>query len=426
MRRFLRTTTGFVAVFCSAGLCSAAGLLIHPQKDTIQVLAEGPVRGSNFALVFDRSRVGISGWYNLDDDPDMTRNLAPTGSTSSDTLFHTLSEVLLDGKKVSIGPGPASNMSLVESQPERVVIRFSGPLVKLDSLRPSDQSPKVIPMNTGRVIVGDQLPDYELLYTVYPSGAVYVHLAWDIHGPAITLAAHHAVLATAPSQEFAALNDLDDQKRAFTWPATFLLHHGAGPTIRSDVLLSVHFDRFPTDWLGQLSSSSARQTGWFRSAFNLLPSTQELPQGHFAWDFLLNLEPGSAGQRAPVFDISEDYRHPAVLKVLDERWGTANLLDPGDANSDGFSERDGAYNLVAGPRGVRFSISAETYPRFYPVFRVSNWQSAVPDAVLMDENVLSRGKDFNAFVKDNVLVFQYLGVIRDRQARFEFPRSRRP
>ena len=405
--------------------CHASGLLTRPQVDSIQVIGEGPAQHTAFALVFDRPRAGISGWYNLDLDPRMQHNLAPVGSTWSSTLFHIESQILLDGKRVSIGPGPAWNMSLVESLPERVVISYTGTLIKLDGNRPADEQARLLQLATGRVVVGDRLPDCEIRYTIYPTGAVFVHLAWDIRGTPLTLLHHHAVLATAPSDQAVALNDCEDPDRAFTWPASFILHHGSAPDYPADALLAVHSSRFPTDWFGQGSSSSAGKTGWFRSAFNLLPSARSLPQGHYTWDFLLHVEPGSAGKRAAAFDLSEDYRHPASLRLPDERWGRLDVLDPGDADSNGFSERDGTYNLISGPRGVRFIISSETYPRVCPAFRVSDWRGPVPDAVLMDDNLLSCGKDYSASVTGNVLLVQYLGVIRNHRARFEFIQTER-
>jgi len=400
--------------------------MTRPQKDSIEVLAEGPTRSTNFALIFDRERVGISGWYDLDADPSMELNLAPLGQGHAATLFHTVCNVVLDGKKVPVVPGPPESITLIENLPERVVIAYSGPLVKLGEARPSEKYPRLVELGTGRVVGGDVLPNYEIRYTIYPTGMVYVQLLWDVHGTALPLGDLHAVLANAPTDQFTALNDSKDPERADRSPVSFVLHHGKGPLYRSDALFVPHFGGLPSDWLGQRVSSSVGKTGWFRSAFCLVPPDREMPQGQYTWSFLVHLEPGTAGKTSQAMAIAEDYRHPATLSLPDPAWGKLDLHQPGDSNSDGFSERDGTYNLIAGHPGVRFSISAKTGPRHYPVFRVADWTGLVPESGTLNGKSISRDTDFSAFVVDGVLVLQYFGVIRDPQADFQFTTGNRP
>lgn len=420
MQGVLRSLTTIGALLLTTtGLCVGATVMARPQKDTIEIIVEGAAQQSNFALIFDKSRAGISGWYDLDKDPKMERNLAPQGKGHRHSLFHSLAEIHLSDRKITIGPAAAGSMSLVENRPERVVINFTGRIAKWNGLRASDEFPKLIELTTGKIVAGDQLPTYEIRYTIYPTGAIYVQLVWTVHGVPLLVLSHHATLATVASDEFVALNDWRLQKRPFTWPATFLLHHGTGPQYQSDVLLSIHFNRFRSDWLGQHTASSKYKCGWFRSGFNMTPSPLKLPEGRYSWEFLLHVEPGTSGQRDPAFDVSEDYRHPATLELTGKGWGGLDVNGPGDANSDGFSERNGAYNLVSGPKGVRFNISGKTYPRIRPVFRISGWKGRAPEILRMDNKVLTRTKDYNTYVNEGVLVLQYLGVIRERKAHFE-------
>lgn len=413
----LTVTTGLMLVWAS-GVCLGASIQVRPDPETIQLLVEGPKPGTNFALVFDRSRAGICGWYDLDDDPKMERNLAPTGPGHCFTLFQSQAQIRLGGRNVDIMPGPAESLSLLEEHPERVVISVAGRLAKSDGLRPTEEFPKLIEMATGRQVPGNQLPRYEIRYTVYPTGAVYVQMVWDIRAVPLDLVTQHSILANAATEQFLALNDWKDGRQPLDWPVSFLLHHS--DLVKTDALLTPHLGRYVSDWLAQSMSSTNPPCNWFRSGFSLCEKPKQLREGRYSWEFLLHLEPGTAGDREAAFDISEDYRHPDILSMTEEGWGELDINSQGDGNFDAYAERDGTYDILDGREGVRFGISGVKYPRFHPAFLVNGWEGPVPESIRMDGLVLVRKKDFNAFVEERKLLVQYLGVIVDRQARFEF------
>jgi hypothetical protein len=97
--------------------------------------------------------------------------------------------------------------------------------------------------------------------------------------------------------------------------------------------------------------------------------------------------------------------------------GTAVTTSPGDANSDGFNEREGAYIVAASANTVHFKLPAQGDTcRFFPAFRITGYSAGItPAYIAIDSLDLIEGVDYNAFVNvtANELVVQFGIVARN-------------
>jgi len=84
----------------------------------------------------------------------------------------------------------------------------------------------------------------------------------------------------------------------------------------------------------------------------------------------------------------------------------------GNLDGDGFNESGGCYVLKSGRDGVAFKLQGKATPRMSPVFKVKDWQGDTPKAITLSGKPLAVGKDFNASVKDGVLLLQLLEDIK--------------
>ncbi|MBW8886871.1 MAG: DUF2341 domain-containing protein [Fibrobacteres bacterium] len=102
----------------------------------------------------------------------------------------------------------------------------------------------------------------------------------------------------------------------------------------------------------------------------------------------------------------KDSQIPAVLTAIT---GTRVTNDALDFNADNFAEGDGAYTYAASS-GIASFRFVNTVTSFYPAFRISSWtQGTLPDFVVLDNQVLTRGYHYNAYLNtaSNEVVMQF-------------------
>ncbi|MBF0432516.1 MAG: DUF2341 domain-containing protein, partial [Fibrobacteria bacterium] len=106
-----------------------------------------------------------------------------------------------------------------------------------------------------------------------------------------------------------------------------------------------------------------------------------------------------------------DVQNPATLSAL---VGTAVTDDALDFNGDGFAEGDGAYTFQASSGVAQFQMGI-TKSRFYPAFRIKNWNTVTaPEIVLVGNQEQVRDYQYNAYVDvaNRQLIMQFNQVWR--------------
>jgi hypothetical protein len=69
--------------------------------------------------------------------------------------------------------------------------------------------------------------------------------------------------------------------------------------------------------------------------------------------------------------------------------------------------------LKSGREGVAFTLHGRAIPRMFPSFKIKDWRSAAPEALALGGKKLAAGKDFNASVREGVLLLQIFRIIKD-------------
>jgi hypothetical protein len=94
--------------------------------------------------------------------------------------------------------------------------------------------------------------------------------------------------------------------------------------------------------------------------------------------------------------IARDLQTPAVLTAIT---GSRTTNDALDFNADNFAEGDGAYTYAAASGIAHFKF-ANAVASFSPAFRIGSWtQGVIPEVVILDNQTLSRGYGYNAYLK---------------------------
>jgi hypothetical protein len=102
----------------------------------------------------------------------------------------------------------------------------------------------------------------------------------------------------------------------------------------------------------------------------------------------------------------KDSQTPAVLTAIT---GTRVTNDALDFNGDNFAEADGAYTYAASSGIAHFKF-VNTVVSYNPAFRISSWtEGTLPEFVLLDNQVLTKGYQYNANLKTstNEVVLQF-------------------
>ena len=389
----------------------AGTLATRIEKDTITVLAGGTDPTGQFALVFSRRAGSITGWYDLDRDPKMTVNLCSHGGTNGYALFQNRAEMVIDGKEVTVFPGPAEEFRVLESKDIRAVVRIRGHFTTASGEFPGEKLRQGVLEVTGRTSEGPERPEYQTRFTVYPTGRVYIRHVWGLTGQPAVLSSNRMVLGTAPVERVTVLNDHANGPLAFVQPASFILHHGSDDGFAGSALLVANYRKYPTDWLGQMITVDRRRRGWLRSAFAVQMGRYVMQPGKYAWSFLLQIEPSTVNSRRTARNAALDYRDPARITFASGR-GTLDLTEPDDRQMDGFAEGRGCYVVNAGgKRRIEMCIDTGLLSRYTPVFEIRHWEGETPRFITVDGHRRHVGAHYMVDSAKGKLVLQYLGVL---------------
>jgi hypothetical protein len=131
-----------------------------------------------------------------------------------------------------------------------------------------------------------------------------------------------------------------------------------------------------------------------RARLNLTPSLYNTGIGNITTNFFVDLG-RNFKDSATADSLALDLQTPAVLTAIT---GTRVTNDGLDFNADNFAEGDGAYTYAASS-GIAHFRYVNTVTSFSPAFRISSWtQGTLPEFVVVDNQVLVRGYQYNAYL----------------------------
>ncbi len=400
-------------LFAAAGAMSApalaVGLTRFVEKDTISVMAEGMSAKDRFALVFSRKAGSIAVWHDLAVDPKMEVNLSARGEGNGFAMFQNRAEIVVDGKEVTIFPGPADEFSVTEFSAVRVVVVAKGTYTTPTGDFPGEDLARSAIKIAGREIVAPERPHYETQFTVYPTGRIFIRHVLEVRRQPIEFRSNRMILATAPAGRVEAFNDQVLREMTYLKPSSYLVHAGTDSAFPANALFVINLHQYPTDWLAQMMTFDAKRSGWTRSAFRV-GGPRVVGPGKSVWNFMLQVSPENIRTR----DVAEvhalDYLRAARLTFTPGK-GSADLGDPQDEQLDGFVESRGAYVLSAdGRSAVEFRMDCANQSRYCPAFEVRAWRHKAPGSITVDGERRLAGTHFQAHCEKNTLVFQYYGV----------------
>lgn len=334
-------------------------------------------------------------FFDLARDPQKKWDLAPV-----------LDEAGLLWTKMGVGDGqrvgtanPPKEMKLLESGPVRVRVRLAGVMNRRGLGIPKEDLDEV---------------SFEQTFTVYPTGQVYVDYALLTKEP---VALHHFLLILKPNgawgsqgkgegaDEVRCAGEAGADKPYGKTASSFALEWTNGPTYFQDILMVVHKGKYHgTYWNeGYLDKD-------LRCGLDLLARWPEknLAKGKDHILLMLVFREDINGHEAAL-PLAVDYRSPDRLGVTR---GALDTTEEGDADHDGFNETEGCYVLKSAD-GVEFTLHGATVPRLYPAFKVKGWRGAAPTSLNLGNATLTASKEFNAWVRDGVLLLHVLRVVKE-------------
>ena len=346
----------------------------------------GAQRPGAFDLTFANGQ--IVEWFNLAADPGRRRNLV-WGTTLGPTF------VSRTGRAIT--PAVSVQSRIVELSPVRVVIAsqwsFAGRAARANGVEAKP-------------------PSLEWIYTIYPSGQLYVTVT-VLDSSALPTATGLAVSVSASSEGDLQVNMAKRPKG--NRPSTLPMYASARMASSDALLLYTVSDVAGTLRIEQLtqgvgdSSATSDQT-----SFIAYPPLEAL--GPTRWYSHLFLGSSSQVGDAEVLARAFGYARP-VLPHLE--LGTFVSVDDRDGGTAGFDPGHGCF-VIAPERGrVRLILDGTQQPYFSPAFRITN--SARRDArVYVDHLIFNHA----ALDVDGNVVFQ-LPFTVDRRVMVEvlFPQS---
>lgn len=335
-------------------------------------------------------------FFDLAHDPQKKRDLAPV-----------LEEAGLLWTKMGVGDGqrvgtanPPKEMKLLESGPVRTRVRLAGVMNRRGLGIPQEDLSEM---------------GFEQTFTVYSTGQVYVDYAL-LAKDAVPL--HHFLLILKPNGAWGAqgkgagagevrcAGEAGADKPYGKTASSFALEWTDGPTYFQDMLMVMHQGKYNgTYWNeGYLDKD-------LRCGLDLLSRWRDKTplKGKDHILLMLVFRDDINGHKAAA-PYADDYRSPDGLAVTR---GRAERDTEGDYDRDGFNEAEGCYVLSSAADGVAFTLHGRQTPRMNPAFRVLQWKAEAPESILVGDKNLVAGRDFNASVKDEVLLLQVLSNIRD-------------
>lgn len=317
--------------------------------------------GGCLELVFSNGQ--IVGWYDLVTDPYRRRNLVAPGVLGPTPM------VLDDasGKNDSTGRGQAVRVhpSILEMNDVRVVIACDW------SLFNADQD------------FGRRGASQHWLYTVYPTGQVYVAVDYEASSGDERVPLGLAVGLTATSEDAVQTSTMGGEDRSITYGL-----------IQSDP--TKYAMLFVLDRLCRLHVVQSRDGDGRKEVTMVASQSKQVDEGgHWLCQLYLasgaTLSPESARGRAMAFV------EPPPLRM---QVGAALSPAPGAPGLNGFDKRSGSYRLRPEGGVCRFEIGDAKAPAFGPVFTISD----------------SQGQEVWVYVNDLLLG----GKARDRNGNWMF------
>ncbi len=153
--------------------------------------------------------------------------------------------------------------------------------------------------------------------------------------------------------------------------------------------------------LTQLGSSNDQNALQFTMPTSLWTSANKPVTINYMMDFSKKF-----ADSATADSLLKDSQTPAVLTAIT---GSRDTSDALDFNHDNFAEGDGAYTYTASS-GIAHFRFVNTVTSFYPAFRIKSWtQGTLPDFVVLDNQVLTKGYHYNAYLNTatNEVVMQF-------------------
>ncbi|MFB3891484.1 MAG: hypothetical protein ACE15C_05610 [Phycisphaerae bacterium] len=398
-------TLGVMVTVLSALMVSAAsaqGLSTTQEADknkTIRVTAPG-----RFEVTFTLRKGFGASLFDLAHDPERKRNLAPVADENG--LYWVKMAKKPDDPKISdVGSyyaNPAQNIELLESGPVRARIRLTGWHMRYG--------------NTDQKAAYKDVP-FELIHTVYPTGAVYT--AYMIDAPEEIMLHHFLTIiksngAWGPNGKSEGKGEAhcvtdggdDKPKGRREGPTPFVLQWSNGPTYFTDMLLVYYKGSFGASYWNE-----GYEDKDYRAGMDIMPMfpDKKLPKGKTTIPFLFRIgdDMNSAAAAAPY---ANDYRSPDKLDVAK---GQADKADEGDLDKDGYNECEGCYVLKAAADGVEFTIHGRETPRMRPAFKIKGWTGESVKAVSVANKQLDAGKDFIASVNEGAAIVLLLADLKE-------------
>ena len=365
--------------------------------------------------LFGDNRYGwITAWYNLQDDPFKTRNLASlsyfpllkphhlTWLEKRDGRWQRIDPQRLKkyGKTLDValgmqkGPGPRQHGNVIfevlEDTPTRVRTRTTH----------------------------DRWPFESFEYTFYPTGQIFVAARFDIEHDDPPLRIGSVSFYTVKNAQFNWRDATDSTSRmagegGSQFLTTYLLSH-------NNRVPSFHLS-MPDDILTCASSPHDSRTFinneiplmWRRAPLRFVVD-DALAEKSFALQmrvFPRNIDSFDAG-----LPYVEDYQQPARLSV---EAGTSVPNDPGDLNGDGYNESQGCFVVQADGGRLKATLDATKRPCFQPALKVVGWKGDIPPAIRINGKAAEEQVNFSLAGREDALVIQVLQTFSDEEVLVE-------
>jgi len=383
------------AAWAAEGVAVSTGKSKLTSSNEIRVTVPGRLK-----LVFcDGSRVegspedtGISGFYDLKNDPGEKYNYA---ATWSGFFSHKISvEPVRAGKKGAIMPGPGT-VELLEASPVRAAVRYAWG-ARAYGVTSNPVNPDVRFEQTFVVYAPDKL--YQTL--------AFVGIGEEVKVSFVTLVLHtsHARFAGGKSGKGgvysikAPWTSLRDEENPPLWAKRFgksCLLHVAKPGVvtHGDGTQSHHKMNFLFALHKATGTYFYRGDLWvgFRSSIRIreLPTLVKGQRLEYHMLVLANHDMTDLEKAKPYV---KEYREPGTPKCA-----------KGQPVGDGFKEAMGCYELEADKGGVEFELPAACH---WPAFQVSGWTGGAPKTIGIDGKQAGRGDDYLAGAAKGRLLLQ--------------------
>jgi hypothetical protein len=334
-----------------------------------------------FELAFSNGR--IVQWFDLARDPNRIRNLAGSGPIGPVPVGLTIvpgaiPRIAAEDPWSETGPAVESFQKIVEASAVRAVIwgewRFG--------------------VEAGAAAATEDKPYQRWVYTVYPTGRVYVETALSL-GAAAAPRALGALVACAEGEGFRRLvhapraDARDALGRRLGYALFARPEHGC-----SDLVFALHDSDAMPKARPVRHGEEARQGVLF---YNDRPVRTE------AWAGVLAVWPADLDGPRQVERLLADYVEPTPIEVLA---GRLVRSDPGDLDEDGFNESRGHYTIAPSGRVARIRIDGRVRTRHEPVIIVTDTAGADVWAYVDGIPLETIGRD----VEGNA-VFQVPGLV---------------